>query len=167
MNCPSRVDQSTLDNPDHNQSPSALSLHKNPDLNARANQTKMHDHRMSAVEIDEQAADMEDNAHRKPKNAVSETIRPVRSQTTSTQEFVVSSPPSGPAHGSSSFWARSRQHGDRFIKDSRAVLSKYAKFIGPGFMVSVAYIDPGTSRLSSSTGKADSVLNRLKRQLRY
>jgi metal iron transporter len=42
--------------------------------------------------------------------------------------------------------------GDNKLRRAIAVLCKYSKFIGPGFMVSVAYIDPGNYSTDVSAG---------------
>ena len=49
---------------------------------------------------------------------------------------------------------RSRRHLKGYITRVGHVLSKYAKFIGPGFMVSVAYIDPGNYSTDVAAGSA-------------
>ena len=36
-----------------------------------------------------------------------------------------------------------RRKAENAFLRTKAILSKYAKFVGPGFMVAVAYIDPG------------------------
>lgn len=55
-----------------------------------------------------------------------------------------SSPDDEPAGKQSPFWTAA--------KSVRSCLAKYARFIGPGFMVSVAYIDPGNYATDVSAG---------------
>jgi hypothetical protein len=49
-----------------------------------------------------------------------------------------------PRDGRGSEWIKSWRAGiSRRMRRARSILLKYATFIGPGFMVAVAYIDPG------------------------
>jgi metal iron transporter len=141
MNCPSRVD------PDYpegwNQNPNALNAGAttNADFDHIANAKLRRDHKIHITD------------------APPETIEPSeygmseRSRETEALDSqcnagmgedrdagtVAGSPP-GEAGRSVHNW-RLKIH--KFARRMSRVLRKYAKFIGPGFMVSVAYIDPG------------------------
>ncbi|KAK0946475.1 NRAMP-like transporter smf-3, partial [Friedmanniomyces endolithicus] len=65
-----------------------------------------------------------------------ETGEMMLEQTLGTADTPSSGSPSSPVSPKSPLWRRS-------LADCARVLLKYVKFIGPGFMISVAYIDPG------------------------
>lgn len=150
MNCPSRVDPEILDN-GWNQSPNALALHKKDDLNRRANLVQQRDHRipleqppdnspcLNAAQHDQgKPSDHSVENHRDAscpaadEPAVNEKSLPTNEPNTSCGPDQTSSlPRGGPAPNK------------RFVIILRDKLVKYSRFVGPGFLVSVAYIDPG------------------------
>ncbi|KAI9779660.1 MAG: hypothetical protein M1816_003448 [Peltula sp. TS41687] len=170
MNCPSRVDE-TLGHDDWNQSPPtfAADTTTRQDLNGRANSRERWDHkegtrknedddgreedRMSEVDG---FTDVEANASgvkvygsgEEPKTPSSNSLR---SRPTATappaNQLLVSSGDDG----SVSDAGRGKRL-RRVVRHSWDAAGKYAKFIGPGFMISVAYIDPGNYSTDVAAG---------------
>jgi metal iron transporter len=141
MNCPSRAD------PDYpegwNQNPNALNADAttNADFNHMANAKLQRDHRIDPADVvPDMIEPSEINAAERPNSTKAldgecnaGVVEDTRAGT------IVGSPP-GTAGRSAGSW-RLKMH--EFPRKVSRVLLKYAKFIGPGFMVSVAYIDPG------------------------
>lgn len=136
MNCPSRNDN-TDKHPHWNQTPPALTadLTTRADLNGMANIREL-DHAVDA----NQSEKREDGSIRdapipgaiKPACAALQTEAERNTRTTS----------SAPQHGrpgKETFLDRTRRHTRRLL----GILIKYSRFIGPGFLIAVAYIDPG------------------------
>ncbi|QIW98694.1 hypothetical protein AMS68_004212 [Peltaster fructicola] len=124
MNCPSRVEALPPDH--HNQNPNALSadLTTRSDLGSIANARRRNDHRIDSDEspIELIAARPTQDVD---KQQVMEEIRSVPSHEM------------GPGS---------------FVRKTGHVLKKYVRFIGPGFLVSVAYIDPGNYATDVAAG---------------
>ena len=153
MNCPSRTDE-TLENDGWNQNPPALAaeLTTRSDLNGIAN-TRVH--RDQKV--------IED--HMLDKGLERDLDDPLGAQSTSSG-FPKVQNPSGASHGATKMQRQRTSNHDRpsgnasrFTKNSRMalrrfgqILLKFSKFIGPGFMVSVAYIDPGNYATDVAAG---------------
>lgn len=172
MNCPSRVDPDALPN-GWNQSPSALALHKNNDLNGRANLRHWHDHRIEHEQPPDDSPDLEGHIQEASKErtgslASSETFTtgadgaPSRSsnnaQEKGRQDLRHAKPPQERA------WAHKQ------MSRAWAKAVKFSKFVGPGFMIAVAYIDPGAcySLLDAGeTGIPPAIALTASRQLRY
>lgn len=123
----------------HNQNP--------PEFPAELTTKNTLNHRANAVHNSTSSATLNEGSH----DAIADTIfeQPLRDMDKTSNEKIVyelreqstssSSAPPGdedPRKPNAFFKA---------AKSARASLAKYARFIGPGFMVSVAYIDPGTS----------------------
>lgn len=177
MNCPSRVDPDALPN-GWNQNPNSLALHKNGDLNDRANLTHWQDHRIASEQpLPDESPDVanpppEEEQGGKAGKGVDggvghdgsaneeKVIQPKEEQAdqigtgiegrvghdgTASNEKVIqpkeeqghvaSTNAGGPPQAPN--WAR------KIIDLAIARLVKFSKFIGPGFMIAVAYIDPG------------------------
>lgn len=130
MNCPSRNDDIDK-HPTWNQSPQELTadLTTRADLNGIAN-IRDRNGENGSIHLDDKdpgsialkSVDTKENPETKPPG-----------------EGGASSP--SPKNGSTSkmFWLRVRQGGSR----AQRMAAKYAQFIGPGFLIAVAYIDPG------------------------
>ena len=160
MNCPSRTDEIT-DHEGWNQNPSRLAadLTTRQDLNGIANSRAQRDHILATTELAEDGVvdykriseptgglqqGGEPNMHSERKlQALKEPV--FNNLLKSNNE----SPSSLPTHGSGSCW--NRKVGG-FWRRSTQVLVKYSKFIGPGFMIAVAYIDPGNYSTDVSAG---------------
>ena len=142
MNCPSRVDPEALPN-GYNQNPGAFALHTNNDLNRRANLIAQRDHRILLEQPQRNSPDLDGHMSEKPapaprqkmgdeaENAAQSILE--RTASSERDHEVEIAKPEPPARG---FRARMLRLG--------RIFRKFAKFIGPGFMVAVAYIDPGT-----------------------
>ena len=130
MNCPSRNDDIDK-HPTWNQAPQALTadLTTRADLNGIAN-IRERDDRKGSIHLDDKnqgpialkSVDVKENPEAK-----------------SPGKGGASSP--SPKNGSiqKTLWQRVRQGGSRAQK----MAAKYTQFIGPGFLIAVAYIDPG------------------------
>jgi metal iron transporter len=136
MNCPSRNDDSDK-HPDWNQTPPALTadLTTRADLNGIAN-TRELDHAVDANRS-------EKGEVRSIKDApISESMKSASGGQQVEAEKIASTTPSAAHHarpGKAPFVDRVRQRTRRLA----AILIKYSRFIGPGFLIAVAYIDPG------------------------
>jgi len=146
MNCPSRTDE-TDEHDGWNQSPPSLSgdLTTRNDLNGIANLRLQRDR----LPIDDNALDIELNKEVEDPLGVQPVKEPV------SVPSKVPADPTGIAEkqgqylgmgGGSSRRSSGENHKPTTstrIRKLGQVLVKFSKFIGPGFMVSVAYIDPG------------------------
>jgi len=139
MNCPIRTDPAPDEG--HNQNPSDLAneITTNNTLNHRRNSTNS---RHSRIDLEdgshgsigeEQLAIEEDGACNVEKNGQSTDLE-VAVQARDKKSCLVNR---GQQSRSRDSWFRGKMH------KLKKILIKYSKFIGPGFMVSVAYIDPG------------------------
>ncbi|KAL1591715.1 NRAMP-like transporter smf-3 [Paraconiothyrium brasiliense] len=157
MNCPSRVDPIVPDG--YNQSPNALNADATTraDMNRIANARMRQDHRIdpadgtaSEIELSEQHAEEEGPGGRregegKGSGGVDEKGFAMNTGAAAVGEVA------GGANGGAmkrGFAGGSERAGKKVL----AVLRKYAKFVGPGFMVAVAYIDPGNYATDVAAG---------------
>lgn len=153
MNCPSRTDE-LLEHDGLNQNPSGLSadLTTRQDLNGIVNRRTGQD---SGIEADDTRTDAQidgaDDYHRvseKGANGVS-----------SGNLTSLRIPSSDGSSGSSMQNPNAFKYGlqrrlfDPLLQVGKAV-AKFGKFIGPGFMISVAYIDPGNYSTDVAAGAA-------------
>lgn len=149
MNCPSHTDD-TETHPDWNQSPHALSS----DLTTRADLNGI-------VNLREQRLPDADLDVGKPEDV---RITPVVEQEGNTSG---SKSPTAvkvdPLQGNQAAIQQSPSHPRRFesLRSPRAffrkavvTLQKYSKFVGPGFLIAVAYIDPGNYATDVEAGAA-------------
>jgi metal iron transporter len=135
MNCPSRTDPEIEVHPDWNQNPHDLSS----DLTTRADLNGI-------VNLREERAtgsNMDDN------NAEAIRVVPVDSPEppTATAKSPSSVKVDPQTHAAIQRPGPPRFHGigspRALMEKARVTLRKYAKFVGPGFLIAVAYIDPG------------------------
>lgn len=141
MNCPSRVDPEAVPN-GWNQNPDPLALDTNADSNGIVNRRHQRDHHLSC-DLVQDSGYLAGIGH---ELACVESKQGVAVNTATNWAGGVLSPcPALPGRmddGCSSHRGR-RSKLEVIVQRSRQVLWKFAKFIGPGFMVAVAYIDPG------------------------
>ncbi|KAK0905560.1 NRAMP-like transporter smf-3 [Friedmanniomyces endolithicus] len=151
MNCPSKTEPEVPD--DWNQNPNDLNgdTTTRSDLSRIANARLQRDHRLrdqdvaevELVAMQQQTAEegkgihaglpgIEDNDDER----AHETGEMMLEQTLGTADTPSGDNPSRHGSPKAPLWRRS-------LADCARVLLKYVKFIGPGFMISVAYIDPG------------------------
>lgn len=161
MNCPSRNDE-TIDHEGWNQSPSRLAadLTTRQDLNGIANSRTQRDHILERPELVEgNVVDYDCVAEPpgvlRPKGCEPNTdsgrkLQPLQESPFNSPSEPNNPPRSSPSTGGSGFgWKRGV---GGFARRGAQVLGKYGKFIGPGFMISVAYIDPGNYSTDVSAG---------------
>ncbi|KAK1820485.1 NRAMP-like transporter smf-3 [Friedmanniomyces endolithicus] len=151
MNCPSKTEPEVPD--DWNQNPNDLNgdTTTRSDFSRIANARLQRDHRLrdqdvaevELVAMQQQTAEegkgihaglpsIEDNDDER----AHETGEMMLEQTLGTADTPFGGNPSRNGSPKAPLWRRS-------LADCARVLLKYVKFIGPGFMISVAYIDPG------------------------
>ena len=149
MNCPSRTDDDLV-HPSWNQNPSSLAadLTTRQDLNGIVNSRTKLDTDCTLVDGAENEVD-DGYAKDRPPNA--------RLPVTSCGDVPDHEPPTEPRK------TRTRTIGLRDLPPWRTptwlqrfgqILTKFGKFIGPGFMVAVAYIDPGNYSTDVAAGAA-------------
>lgn len=153
MNCPSRTDES-LENEGWNQNPSQLAadLTTRQDMNGMVNlrTVQSSDSCISNDQPDENQDGLSNRplSNHKDRNYLDEGKgKPV----SEVHEMPVVS---GNSSGSNRFFsARTRQSKLKsYISHAGRVMVKFSRFIGPGFMVSVAYIDPGNYSTDVAAG---------------
>ena len=143
MNCPSRPDN-IEGHPDWNQNPQALSsdLTTRADLNGIANQREQRDHGLGShldVQEEDRAWDTQtkrqENLYGSPpsKGPMQFSIDPIRQINLNNTI----------SNMSTQLRESKRNPISLLLTELRRVLFRYAKFVGPGFMIAVAYIDPG------------------------
>lgn len=146
MNCPSRTDE--IDEHDGwNQNPPSLSgdLTTRSDLNGISNLRLQRDR----LPIDDNALDIALNKEMDDPSGLQSVKRPVSVPSNTLVNAAGSVEKhgqsaevgQGPSRGSSG--EPNQPAGSTWIRKYGRVLTKFSKFIGPGFMVAVAYIDPG------------------------
>lgn len=151
MNCPSRADY--VDTDGWNQNPPALNADATTqaDLNHMANARLRRDHRIDPVDPSWANIDpgQEHTVEGKDNTAPLNTGN-VKSSAKGSERFVAgTATPStslSPGNGGKNGRKVLRDWGNGLQGMARRtvqVLIKYGKFVGPGFMVAVAYIDPG------------------------
>lgn len=152
MNCPSRTDD-TLGHVDWNQSPPtfAADTTTRQDLNGIANSRVRRD--------DERVLGSEPPGDGISAAGMSDEPTKPESDGTQLKPVVVTADapaqPGGSDHDgghSASNSAGCGQQAGNMIRHIGRVLKKYTKFIGPGFLVAVAYIDPGNYSTDVSAG---------------
>jgi metal iron transporter len=134
MNCPSRVDALFEDG--YNQSPNALNADATTraDMDHMANARLRSDHCISTT--DGPASEIELDGHNDGEDEGNAAALEALDGKGGSAVAEGETSGSGRGSGKGGWW---RRGGERVC----AVLRKYAKFVGPGFMVAVAYIDPG------------------------
>ncbi|KIX97345.1 uncharacterized protein Z520_06797 [Fonsecaea multimorphosa CBS 102226] len=147
MNCPSRTDD-TEAHPDWNQNPQALSA----DLTTRADLNGI-------VNLREDRA-----TESSPENDAQEDIRVVAVDNSESPSHALKLPIAVNVDPPEQQQAALQQTHPRrfetfrspraFMNKAIVVAQKYAKFVGPGFLISVAYIDPGNYATDVQAGAA-------------
>ena len=150
MNCPTRTDD-TSRHPHWNQSPPSLSASTRADLNHIANLREQRRLPPDYIEEDKDGrSDGEDavlpleeapNCYKKTESC-SPSIRV--GQTESARSSTIAAPEG----------KIPRNRILRTAKRLRDILFKYAQFVGPGFLIAVAYIDPGNYSTDIGAGAA-------------
>jgi metal iron transporter len=133
MNCPSRNDE-TLGHDGWNQSPARLSADTTTrqDLNGIANAREQREHGLKTSSIEEEARITETPCDEpagkeKAENNEGELVDAGKG----TLELQSSPEDNKPPH-------RGLEHVQRYSRRGVQILTKYVKFIGPGFMIAVA-----------------------------
>lgn len=152
MNCPSRTEPVCDDG--WNQNPDALNADATTraDLSHMANARRQRDH---CIDVIDTLADAEGFPKSRP--AAEETIiasEPVVQQSNvnglkASPEVPVCDPRQLPSDATGHHRGTTATNLSRKLK---RILLKYAKFVGPGFMVAVAYIDPGNYATDVAAG---------------
>jgi len=163
MNCPSRTDE-TIDHEGWNQNPSRLAadLTTRQDLNGITNSRAQRDHRLDNTELAEGICTVIDHNRVtevpgvlqktgcEPNTNADRKLQPLeKTAFDNPSEPNIARWSWIPDHGNGSGW-KGRVGG--FARRSLQVLITYSKFIGPGFMIAVAYIDPGNYSTDVSAG---------------
>lgn len=148
MNCPSRPDDIEK-HPDWNQNPQSLNADATTraDLNGVVNRRAQRDHDdgISPDELQNEAITTglpQTQEAEKPTSSKDVSLVSATADRQSTVSLPVSS---GETVGGRS-WHR------RAASKTTDVLIKYAKFVGPGFLIAVAYIDPGNYATDVAAG---------------
>jgi metal iron transporter len=164
MNCPSHTDE-TIEHEGRNQNPPALAadLTTRSDLNGIANLRLRRDHLLVdeaqlSGELEEELGQTADNSSgNKSVTPVPTPDEPISSATTMVESAVLADKEkecvrfiATPSLGNGRQPRSKKAMGS--IRELCRVLVKFSKFIGPGFMVSVAYIDPGNYSTDVAAG---------------
>jgi len=149
MNCPSRVDPEALPN-GWNQNPDLFAAQLNSDTNATSNKVTQRHHRIdpstqletATIEIT-QAVEERDKAHLSTNGQGDDSSRLAKKVEDNGEDSM---------RNKGGYPDMIAQNQPVRKSDSRGcftqiwhALRKYIRFVGPGWMVSVAYIDPGMS----------------------
>ena len=150
MNCPSRPDPIPLDQDGYNQSPHPLALESNNDRNGLANRILQRDHRLRTDDndmLEDRIGPVLDQQPNKSAQSNSKAIPSVDGSIRSTapSEHEEASPPQSQRTGPLNFITTN-------FHNLRRILVKFTKFVGPGLMISVAYIDPGNYATDVAAG---------------
>ncbi|KAL9618529.1 MAG: hypothetical protein Q9160_006785 [Pyrenula sp. 1 TL-2023] len=141
MNCPSRNDDSGR--PDWNQSPPAFTADTTTreDLNGIANAREQREHSWGGDPLDETTTVTQPHSDGRIEQ---EKVRP--------KEQTSKMPAQRPLDRSTHFKNVTQRKVAHFWQEVIRVLVRYAHFIGPGFLISVAYIDPGNYATDVAAG---------------
>lgn len=144
MNCPSRPD-AIEGHPEWNQNPHALSseLTTRADLNGIINLREQLENESSlGIDQVEQLRTIPVDQPELPSTKVfgSKEASAVKVAPMEELEATVSR---ATAYQNPSRWSTNSRPPMAFLHKARAVAQKYVKFVGPGFLIAVAYIDPG------------------------
>jgi len=152
MNCPSRNDPEVLEHSDYNQSPHPLALEKNSDMNGLANRRLQRDHRLQEEQqLDDRIGSIQlsnlDGAGRarsRRRSQVADGKRMVEEDVESLRNWGTHHSQGFPGANGGAKKGGAAVLVDR-ARALRRTFVKFGSFVGPGFMVAVAYIDPGMS----------------------
>lgn len=152
MNCPTRVDPEALPN-GWNQNPDIYAAMRGSDTDSTANKLRQRSHRIDPQShnvAEGKDPDEETGMGRQGRKNLEYSEVDVDRTVSSDNVGDTAGPDSGSSSKPNSQTALSeggkRRHGGGLKAPATGVwrvLCKYAKFVGPGWMVSVAYIDPG------------------------
>ncbi|KAF1923122.1 natural resistance-associated macrophage protein [Didymella exigua CBS 183.55] len=155
MNCPSRTDPDILDG--HNQSPNALNADATTraDLGFVVNTRSRDDHRLDCHNADDDLGIDQRQAIEEDGGLKSKASDGLRRRSDAARK-------SSPSTAQASLRPSAIFSVDQVINQSKrrggifggavAVVRKYLRFIGPGLMISVAYIDPGNYATDVAAG---------------
>ena len=143
MNCPSRTDDA-LEHPSWNQNPPSLNgdLTTRQDLNGIVNTREQRDHRIDLEQIEENNRIQRDEPIEHLEKRCDDRSQEGKDQVNTK---------SGQNKTSNMRWPTLPHRAFIRAKDA---LFKYAQFVGPGFLISVAYIDPGNYQTDINAGAA-------------
>ncbi|KIW02034.1 uncharacterized protein PV09_06537 [Verruconis gallopava] len=145
MNCPIRVDP--LPDEGHNQNPSDMAneINTNHSLNGRRNST--HGRRASQIHLGDGCHDAVESIS--PVFEEDGCVRPAGAEAEVEEAAAAGK---NETRVSAGLTGSGRYGWVSTVMTMRRKLVKYTKFIGPGFMVSVAYIDPGNYATDVAAG---------------
>jgi metal iron transporter len=155
MNCPSRNDN-TERHPDWNQNPNALSadLTTRQDLNGLANLRRQTDHLIAdPVAVNEATRKNEDNLPSEDRaldGGSKEKLDDFTDEDAHDPTALRSTPKASrnPSHHPSKAMLSTG------VRSLTGATTKFTKFVGPGFLVAVAYMDPGNYATDVAAGSA-------------
>jgi metal iron transporter len=162
MNRPSRNDD-TEDHPDWNQSPHALSadLTTRADLNGIVNLREQHDNDSSLDNSDQDQINIRPIDTEEPPSTPNKTPGSVKVGPKTHDQQHSSDPGISAVQQPTTTFSRFTNLRNTNLRSPKgvwnrlvAILQKYAKFIGPGFLIAVAYIDPGNYATDVEAGAA-------------
>lgn len=159
MNCPSRTDAIVEDGMNQNPSPFAPDITTRSDFGQIANARLQRDHRVGVGEAttDAEVVAAQQVAKGPDKNGTSVTVAAGEGGGDGGQGRAGDGAVSPERNNSGSSGLPDRPSSrvppvKHFFHRAKEVLVKYGKFMGPGFMISVAYIDPGNYATAVAAG---------------
>lgn len=159
MNCPSRTDAIVEDGMNQNPNEFAPDITTRSDFGQIANARAQRDHRVGVGEgSDTDTAALQQQVTKGPdKNGTSTTVEAGEGGGDGGQETAGNGAWSPERNNSTAPTAPTRRRFcvpsvNHLFHRAKSVLIKYGKFMGPGFMISVAYIDPGNYATAVAAG---------------
>jgi len=159
MNCPSRTDAIVEDGMNQNPNEFAPDITTRSDFGQIANARAQRDHRVGVGEgSDTNTAALQQQVTKGPdKNGTSTTVEAGEGGGGGVQQMSGDGAWSPERNNSTAPTAPTRRPFcgtpvNHFFHRAKSVLIKYGKFMGPGFMISVAYIDPGNYATAVAAG---------------
>lgn len=148
MNCPSRTDD-TLEHPAWNQNPPPLNADSTTrnDFNGIANRREHREHASS-----EGVLACADTLSAVNPGLVQRDIDPAVEKPAIGEVTSATSGLEPPRESSRSLCRNFKQHVTTFVSRVTQSIVKFARFVGPGFLIAVAYIDPGNYATDVSAG---------------
>ncbi|EYE99805.1 NRAMP family metal ion transporter [Aspergillus ruber CBS 135680] len=154
MNCPSRTDE-TLEHPDWNQNPSPL----NPDITTRNDfngiaNSKVHRKHASGVGGTPREGTMEIESHIQQRSKTDpEKEKTAGEVTTAASGLCEQQPETDSGSPRRPFYKKIPNFSiSSCFQDVIRSIVKFSRFVGPGFLVAVAYIDPGNYSTDVAAG---------------
>ena len=151
MNCPSRTDEPPVD-AGWNQNPPSLAadLTTREDLNGTVNSRsrrslksiRLEEHGQVPINL-ERLEDVEQNIQKSKPPSPQNNLPRSRSSTSNTSHR---------ANARGTLFSRVQNHISDNMQGVCQMIFKFSKFVGPGFMVAVAYIDPGNYSTDVAAG---------------